>query len=86
MNCSSLKDHLYKMHIIDNALCNCQQGNETNSHYLCYCSLYQPQRRILFQELEQKLGLSVREINHNILLNGTDKLYFASNKIVFENV
>jgi hypothetical protein len=86
MNCSCLKDHLYKMHVIENDICNCLQASETTEHYLLYCPLYLRQRRLLFREIKERLHITDAQICRNLLLYGNNEFDDSGNEFIFDSV
>ena len=44
MDCSSLKNDLFKLNIIDSSNCECGFENETCQHYFLDCRLYNTER------------------------------------------
>ena len=48
MQCSNLRDHLFKLHVVDSPTCLCSARFETSYHYFFDCPLYNSQRCKLF--------------------------------------
>lgn len=86
MECSCLKDHLYKMHIIDNPTCLCGMSPETVSHYFFGCNLYQNQRQVLFETIENVLEIEKENITLEMLLHGVDNWDIEKNKVLFDSI
>ena len=82
MQCSLLRGHLHKLHVIDSGLCLCQQSVETTEHYFMHCVFYAKQRKTLFENL-RKLHIPNDEINVGLLLYGRNDLTLSSNKSIF---
>ena len=51
MECSSLKDHLYNLNIIEDSSCPCGHNFESNYHFFTECALYNTERNDLFTGL-----------------------------------
>ena len=58
MQCSPLKDHLNRMHIIEDRECECGHEIEDIEHYFFDCPAYESQRRIL-DEIDQSIDRNV---------------------------
>jgi hypothetical protein len=67
--CSSLKDDLYKNHVIENPKCFCGFVRETREHFISHCPQYREDRI----ELREKLARKDLDLNVNVLLFGTDE-------------
>jgi hypothetical protein len=86
MHCSCLKDHLHRLHVIENPICSCQLDIETAEHYFLKCPLYAIQRNILFDKVEQTLFTARDSINIDLLLYGHKDESISYNKSLFEIV
>ena len=76
MECSSLKDHLCKLSIIQEATCSCGFKSESVHHYFLTCPLYMTER----VELQENL----RQINFKITIDNI--LFGDENRTVDENI
>ena len=72
MKCSSLRDDLFRLHIIDNPICLCGQAPETDEHYFFWCPLYANQRNCLLNSVDDLPDLRTRNITTNTLLYGIE--------------
>ena len=69
----SLNQYLHQFGILDSALCECQEAEETVSHFLLNCQLYEKER----DRLRKKVGaMGMREDkllgDHNIVRHALD--------------
>ena len=78
----TLRDHLYKLGLVDTKSCECEEP-ETVQHYLLACPIYEDQREILQQRLFAAAG--VTNLDLELLLNmkpddefKTDRTYILS--------
>ena len=78
--CSSLKDDLFRKHIVDNPTCLCGVI-ETVRHYLCECPLYHGFRQDMFNMISPICNPSL-----NTLLWGNDMVDNASNERIIDAV
>ncbi len=78
LSCSSLNYDLYRKSIIDSPLCACG-AQETASHFLLHCPLYQHLRQQFLT------NLNIAPFSEH-LLNGNERLSFEQNKAVFLQV
>ena len=81
LECSSLKDHLYKAHLVDNPFCECG-ASETPEHFFLHCPRYAQQRLTYFDRLP---NLNERSLV-KCLLSGNSELNEEENKDIFIKV
>jgi len=86
MNCSCLKAHLYKLHVIDDATCNCRTSKETSEHFLLYCPLYRNKREKMMNRIVSVLGVNHQYITGDILLFGDIRKTREWNEQLFDIV
>ena len=86
MECSALKAHLHKLHVISDPSCPCQTGRETSRHYFFKCPLYIHQRTKLIDDLKEKMHIHIDDSKLNILLYGNHRLGEKANKRIVEHV
>ena len=83
MKCSTLKDDLYKLFIIDDPSCMCGKAAETAKHYFFHCELYVNQRKTLMNTIEDFLEIPKDKITLDMLLNGHVKWTIDENEVLF---
>jgi hypothetical protein len=86
MQCSKLKDHLYRLHVVDDAKCLCQTTNETNNHFLLKCPLYRNQREQLITGITTELHVHESSISVELLLCGSNDHNEEFNTKLFKHV
>jgi hypothetical protein len=86
MNCSLLKDHLYRLHVIDSPLCRCQTANETSEHYLMRCPFYAIQRNKLFTNISQILKIPASNLTFDMMLDGHSDFDINTNLMLIQFV
>ena len=74
MNCSNLKNDLFKLHVADSPSCSCTSPFEDAKHYFLECPLYTDQRINLFADLSQ-----ITEVAMDVILHGKEELLFEDN-------
>ena len=63
MDCSSLKNDLFKLNIIDGSNCECGFDNETCNHFCLDCPLYNTEHEILMTDLQNfNFNLTLRNL------------------------
>lgn len=70
MKCSSLKNDLFQLHVIDSPTCLCGQAPETEEHYFLYCPLYANQRNCLMSSIRDLSVIQEENITTYVLLYG----------------
>jgi hypothetical protein len=86
MKCSCLKDHLHRLHVIENPVCNCNIDTETSEHYFLKCPLYAIQRNVLLDQVEQNLFIDRNSITIDVLLYGIKDESLTNNEFLFKIV
>ena len=82
MDCSSLKNDLFKLNIIDSSHCECGFDKETCKHYFLDCPLYNTEREILMTDLRNfNFNLTLRN-----LLYGDDNLSDEFNVLAYLSI
>ena len=81
MKCSSLRAHLFALHVIDNTKCECGHDYEDELHYFFTCQLYHRERAILHEIIIQHAPFNLHTVLYGIQ-NGTEEI----NEIVFNAV
>ena len=81
MKCSSLRAHLFSLHVADSPQCICMSGIEDCFHYFFQCPLYNVERVKLLSNAQRLCNVSL-----NSLLNGDDLLTLEDNLVLFEHV
>ena len=70
----SLNAHLFRFKAAESSSCACEEADETVSHFLLHCHLYDNQRHNLLQSIGSVLPVGV-DPTENILLGGSDFLW-----------
>ena len=81
MNCSNLKNDLFKLHVADSPSCSCTNPIEDATHYFLECPLYTDQRVNLIADLSQ-----ITEVDVDVILHGKEELPFENNIKIFQAV
>jgi hypothetical protein len=81
MGCSSLKAHLYDMHIINEPTCRCGANREDASHYLFECPLFFNLRNDLHETIVERSSFNLKT-----LFYGDDNLKYDQNCMIFQAV
>ena len=78
LDCSSLRDHLFRKHILSSPLCDCKRDIESTKHYLLDCPQYTLSRNKYLLPLQQNSHLSA-----NLLIFGDPNLHYEENRKIF---
>ena len=81
MQCSNLKDHLYKLHVVDSPACICSHVCEDCYHFFFQCPLYAVQRIKLLTDVNLLCNVDL-----NVLLYGSNLLDLKLNLTIFKSV
>ena len=66
---ADLNENLWDRNLFITKTCSCGESDETTEHYLLHCSLYENERRTMFDSI-----YPYTDINTNILLQGSENL------------
>ena len=79
MNCSNLRDHLYKLHVVDTPYCDfCANMVEDANHFFFQCPMYHTERLNLFRNLNS-MEIKRDEVTLHDLLFGSERLSRVNN-------
>lgn len=76
MECSSLNFYLFRRNLVNSPSCPCNDGDETNEHFLLHCRLFSQLRTRAYNEI-------TCPISTQILLFGNDELSYNENVRIF---
>ena len=78
LKCSSLKEHLYLNHVVEDAKCECGHRVESPEHFFWHCTIFNAERTATIDSLDTR--------STNTLLQGDFRLSHEENTHIFQTV